>query len=62
MASKNFEVQQLFKVYRKGLISEELFLEEMDELCAAGNGQRATGRNGQSSATMSSHDLQCFAE
>jgi hypothetical protein len=52
MASKNFEVQQLFKVYRKGLISEELFLEEMDELCATGNGQHATGSNGQGSATI----------
>src|SRR6202162_1352837 len=47
MASKDFEVQQLFKVYRKGLISEELFSEEMDELCAAPNGHRATGGNGQ---------------
>ena len=61
MASKDFEVQQLFKVYRKGLISEELFLEEMDALCAtgngqhaAGNGQRAAGKNGQTSATMPS--------
>ena len=35
MASKDFEVQQLFKVYRNGLISEELFLEQMDELCSS---------------------------
>jgi predicted enzyme related to lactoylglutathione lyase len=51
MATKNFEVQQLFKVYRKGLISEELFLEEMDELCAAPNGPRANGANGQRADT-----------
>jgi predicted enzyme related to lactoylglutathione lyase len=41
MASRDFEVQQLFKVYRKGLISEELFAKQMDEMCAAGNGQAA---------------------
>ena len=40
MASKDFEVQQLFKVYRKGLISEELFSEQMDELCSSPSGQR----------------------
>jgi catechol-2,3-dioxygenase len=44
MASKDFEVQQLFKVYRKGLISEELFTEEMDALCGPANGQRADGK------------------
>ena len=54
MASKDFEVQQLFNVYRKGLISEELFLKEMDQLCAAGNGQNANGGNGQRAAAMPS--------
>src|SRR3984893_9428290 len=49
MVSKDFEVQQLLKGYRKGLISEELFAQQMDELCAAKNGQSATP-NGQSAA------------
>ncbi len=51
MASKDFEVQQLFKAYRTGFISEELFLEQMDELCSSSSGQRANGANGQRSAT-----------
>jgi hypothetical protein len=38
MASKDFEVQQLFRAYRQGLISEELFAAQMDNLCAVGNG------------------------
>jgi quercetin dioxygenase-like cupin family protein len=38
MANKNFEVQQLFKAYRGGLITQELFAQEMDELVADGNG------------------------
>jgi hypothetical protein len=42
MACKDFEVQLLFKVYRKGLISEELFLEEMGELCAPQAGSAPT--------------------
>lgn len=41
MASKDFEVRQILKAYREGLISEELFKRQMDELCAAGNGQDA---------------------
>jgi len=41
MASKDFEVQQLFKAYRKGLISDELFTQQMAEMCAVGNGQGA---------------------
>ena len=32
MATKDFEVQQLFKAYRKGVISRELFARQMDEL------------------------------
>lgn len=41
MARKEFEVQQLLKAYRKGIISEELFAKEMAELAdaaASGNG------------------------
>ena len=41
MATKDFEVQQLLKAYRKGLISDELFEKQMTELAdggAAGNG------------------------
>ena len=49
MASKDLEVQQLLKGYRKGLISEELFAQQMDELCNARNGQSAAP-NGQSAA------------
>jgi quercetin dioxygenase-like cupin family protein len=37
MATKDFEVQQLLRAYRKGLISEELFGQQMAELGAAGN-------------------------
>jgi hypothetical protein len=49
MASKEFEVQQLLKAYRKGIISEELFAKQMAELGAT-NGQGAAG-NGQGAAT-----------
>jgi quercetin dioxygenase-like cupin family protein len=38
MASKDFEMQQLLKAYRKGLISDELFEAQMKELGAATNG------------------------
>jgi quercetin dioxygenase-like cupin family protein len=41
MATKDFEVQQLLKAYRKGLISDELFAKQMSELgdgSAAGSG------------------------
>ena len=41
MATKDFEVQQLLKAYRKGVISEELFARQMDELVADGNGHGA---------------------
>jgi predicted enzyme related to lactoylglutathione lyase len=47
MASKEFEVQQLLKAYRKGIISEELFAKQMAEL-----GAGATG-NGHGAATES---------
>jgi quercetin dioxygenase-like cupin family protein len=38
MATKNFEVQQLLKAYRKGLISDELFAAQMQELGTAKEG------------------------
>ncbi|HKV56235.1 MAG TPA: hypothetical protein VJN94_16500 [Candidatus Binataceae bacterium] len=41
MASKEFEVQQLLKAYRKGIISEELFAKQMAEVGATGNGHGA---------------------
>ncbi len=41
MATKDFEVQQLIKAYRKGVISEELFARQMDELGAGGEGHDA---------------------
>jgi quercetin dioxygenase-like cupin family protein len=37
MPTKDFEVHQLFKAYRKGVISQELFARQMDELVAAGD-------------------------
>jgi len=41
MARKNFEVQQLFRAYRNGLISQELFIQQMDELVNDGDGHDA---------------------
>jgi predicted enzyme related to lactoylglutathione lyase len=41
MASKDYEVQQLLRAYRRGIISEKLVALEIDELCAAGNGNAA---------------------
>jgi hypothetical protein len=41
MANKDFEVKQILRAYRSGLISEELFAKQMDEMCAAGNGKGA---------------------
>jgi quercetin dioxygenase-like cupin family protein len=40
MAAKDFEVQQLLKAYRKGLISDQLFETQMNELVdgSAGDG------------------------
>ena len=37
MPSKDFEVRQVLKAYRDGIISEDLFAQEMDKLCAPGN-------------------------
>jgi len=38
MATRDFEVQQLLKAYRKGLISDELFAGQMKELGEANGG------------------------
>lgn len=48
MATTDFEVRQLLKAYRKGLISDELFEEQMKEL---GNGHQGYSYNGQTHAT-----------
>ena len=42
MATKDFEVQQLLKVYRKGLISDELFEAQMKDLGTDKNGLDVT--------------------
>lgn len=38
MANKNFEVQQLFKAYRSGVISEEFLAQQLDELTGGKDG------------------------
>jgi quercetin dioxygenase-like cupin family protein len=38
MANKDFEVQQLLNAYRKGIISEQLFAQQMDQLADGSNG------------------------
>ena len=38
MATRDFEVQQLLKVYRKGLISDELFEAQMKDVGASSDG------------------------
>jgi len=44
MAGKDFEVTQLLRAFRNGVISEELFTRQMDEMCASGNGQSTSSR------------------
>jgi len=41
MATRNFEVKQLFKAYRSGVISQEFFAQQMDELAGAGDAHDA---------------------
>ena len=41
MATKDFEVEQLFKAYRNGLISQDLFARQMDEIVADGDAHDA---------------------
>lgn len=38
MATRDFEVQQLLKAYRKGLISDELFAAQMKDIGASNGG------------------------
>ncbi|HEV8713830.1 MAG TPA: hypothetical protein VGX03_13520 [Candidatus Binatia bacterium] len=51
MATTDFEVRQLLRAYRKGLISDELFEEQMKEVAGGHNGQQGYAYNGQSHAT-----------
>lgn len=44
MPARDFEVRQVLKAYRSGIISEELFTRQMDELCASSNGQSAAAK------------------
>jgi quercetin dioxygenase-like cupin family protein len=43
MATREFEVQQVIKAYRKGLISDGLFEEQMKELGASSSGVTRNG-------------------
>lgn len=43
MANADFEVQQLLKAYRKGIISDELFEQQMKDIGAQTNGARNGG-------------------
>jgi len=64
MASKEFEVQQLLKAYRKGIISDDLFAKEMAAIGASANGQARTAMSagsGQGAATMSAGNGQAAA-
>jgi hypothetical protein len=54
MASTDFEVRQLLKAYRSGLISEQLFIKQIDELCGSRRTPSANGGNGTTSAAASS--------
>lgn len=45
MASKDYEVQQIFRAYRSGIISEQLLSQQIDELCAGGNGHAAANKS-----------------
>ena len=37
--ARGFEVRQLLKAYRKGLVSDDLFAEQMEDIFGAGNGK-----------------------
>ncbi len=41
MAGKDYEVRQLLRAYRGGIISEQLLSQQIDELCGVGNGHAA---------------------
>jgi len=57
MATREFETQQVLKAYRKGLISDELFEEQMRELGSVA-GQR---KNGLDVANVFAHRNESFA-
>src|SRR5579883_2810473 len=62
MASKEFVVQQLLKAYRKGIISDDLFAQQMAEIGADMNGQgHAAISTSQSAATTSVDKGQALA-
>jgi len=54
MARKEFEVQQVLKAYRKGVISEELFAKEMAALGGAADGNGAAAKSPQRAPRMRS--------
>src|SRR5258708_10702639 len=45
MPNKDFEVQQLLRAYRKGVISEELFAQHMNEIVESKDGMGAAVPN-----------------
>jgi mannose-6-phosphate isomerase-like protein (cupin superfamily) len=45
MANKNFEVKQLFKAYRSGVISEDFLAQQLDELGGNGDAMHAAVPN-----------------
>ena len=49
--NRDFEVRQILKAYRKGIISDELFESEMNEIGEGGNGTGAYTFGGKSYAT-----------
>ena len=51
MATTDFEARQLLKAYRKGLISDELFEEQMQEL-RSGTTDQGYSYNGKSYETV----------
>ena len=51
MANKDFEIQQLLKAYRKGIISDELFAEQMASLRNGDNQSAGPSGNGQAAAS-----------
>lgn len=51
MSNRDFEFQQMLTAYRKGLISERLFQDQLDELCAGPNGNRPAKGDGRATAS-----------
>lgn len=59
MATADFEVRQLLKAYRKGLISDKLFEEQMQEL---NNGHQQYTCNGEAHANEREMIMHCLDE